>query len=269
MNYDQDVIRIQLLEVLSQSNGSYGIHLHQIHQMMYDKYKGNASPDLREILHDELFQMIAEGLVRPETRSNYTEGTVRWQFFELTTYGKKLLKNRGEHPYFVKEYLSRLTQILPLDSVLDTVIEFYVRESVELNRIGRFTPSVVMLGVASERAIDMLCEAVLESLNSDSRERFRKVVDGRSMKVKVDELCKKIEANTLPSDLKDGLDHIIWGFVTILRKHRNDFGHPSAVVATKDDALSYLQCFPQYLKRVYMLIEYYQNNNRQNEEVSL
>jgi hypothetical protein len=269
MEYDRDCLRLQILEQINRCfNKDNGTYLNELDHCIYALYKGKESNGLRHAYLEALFSMIAEGLVMPHVRVNSEIGEIRWQSFGLTEYGRKILEAKGDHPYFVSEYLSRITQILPMGSVLDSVIEFYVKESVELNRIGRYTPSVVMLGVASERAVDLLCEAVLESLAHDSREKFRKVVDGRNMKVKVDELCKKIDAVTLPSNLKDGIDHILRGFVTILRKHRNDFGHPSAVVATKDDALSYLLCFPQYLKRIYMLIEYYQNNNHQNEKVS-
>lgn len=260
MEYDRELIRLQLLEIVDHASTSYGVHLHQIHTMIYEKYKGSESPELREIVFEELFVMVSEGMIRPETRANNREGTIRWQYFEPTNYGREVLRYKGAHPYFVKAYLNRIVESTPAGGKVDIVVEFYVRESAELARIGKYTSSVVMLGVASERIVDLLCDAVLGVLQQKAKSDFAKVMDNQSIKKKVDKVADIVQSTCTDKILLDGFDHIFKGFVTLLRKARNDYGHPNVIQATKGEATAYLATFPEYLKRLNKIIKYYEES---------
>ena len=47
---------------------------------------------------------------------------------------------------------------------------------------------------------------------------------------------------------------------SIIRSHRNDAGHPSGNVVQREHLYAYLVTFPEYLKKVYSLIDWLNAN---------
>ena len=139
----------------------------------------------------------------------------------------------------------------------------YVKESLLTFLAGRYLAATVMLGVASERCVDLLIDSYLNAIaNATQRQAVERKVKraGRSVKRRFDTLRGELIALALPSDLGDALDIQLSGVFTLIRYSRNDAGHPTGQAIDRDVAHGNLLLFPQYCKRVYGLINYFQTN---------
>ncbi len=109
----------------------------------------------------------------------------------------------------------------------------------------------------------MLIEAYTDAIaDANKKSTFVKKVDqtGRSVKVRFDALRNDLLVLNLPTELKDALDIQISGIFTLIRYSRNDAGHPTGQAVDRDMAHGNLLLFPQYCKRVYELIGYFNKN---------
>jgi hypothetical protein len=162
-------------------------------------------------------------------------------------------------PHAPDRYLEKLQQ--RVGQTLDDIVLTYVRESLLTFLAGRHLAATVMLGVASERCVDLLVKAYLSAIADANRKAaFERKVKraGRSVKRRFDALRKELLALTLPAELGDALDIQLSGIFTLIRYSRNDAGHPTGRTVDRDVAHGNLLLFPQYCKRVYDLIDYFQ-----------
>ena len=126
---------------------------------------------------------------------------------------------------------------------------------------GRYFAATVVLGVASERCVDLLIEAYSNALPAgNQREQFQRKVKqaGRSVKRRFDILRDSLLNTDLPPNLGNALDIQLSGTFTVIRYSRNDAGHPTGLAIDRDTAYGNLLLFPQYCKRVYGLIRHFQ-----------
>ncbi len=256
-NYDRELLRMQILESM-QSKAAYGHMLHNIRDHVIPKYPiEKRGEKLRDRIFEEVFSLLSDGLIQPYLHISQGSVVPKWESFQLTTYGKYIIEKKAEHPYFEREYLKRLSSMVPESMELDEVVMFYAKESVQLFRQDFHTSSVVMLGVASEQVVELIGRAILNTLSDKTKGDFRKVLEHRNVKDKIDRVFELFQSTCDDSAIKDFFDHTFRGFVTLLRKSRNDYGHPSGTSATRDEALEYLNTFPQYIRRMYQVIQYY------------
>jgi len=142
---------------------------------------------------------------------------------------------------------------------LDQIVEAYVTESLQTFLLGCHLASAVMLGVASERCIDLLTESYLGAIADAEHQRsFQRRLKraGRSIKRRFDALRSELIGPSLPTDLRDALDIQLSGVFTLIRYTRNEAGHPTTQEVDRLEAHGNLLLFPQYCKRVYDLIEH-------------
>lgn len=60
----------------------------------------------------------------------------------------------------------------------------------------------------------------------------------------------------LNDDLKDGLPNILLGVFEMIRAERNDAGHPTGRIPTREVVFANITVFRGYVKRVYELIDW-------------
>lgn len=265
--YDTELLRKQILEAM-QGDSYWGYRLHELRDRVYSNYPSeDHSKKLMHLIFEESFRMVSEGLIRPNLHFP-GDGSVKpqWEAFQLTSYGRMVVEGKSEHPAFVDDYIKRLRTMTPDEIMLDEVVEFYARESAQLFRHEFYASSVVMLGVASEQIVDMVGSAILETLKEPTKGKFRKVMNHRSVSDKIDTIRSTFESSCTDQELRDFFDHSFTGFVTLLRKSRNEYGHPSGTSTTRDEALEYLYTYPQYIKRMYQVIHYYSNRRMEGPE---
>jgi hypothetical protein len=178
----------------------------------------------------------------------------------LTNAGRAAARDEYPNPDSVEEYLERLRTRAP--SASQTVLQ-YTREAA-MSYINRcFLASAVMLGVASEAAFLELAQSFGNWLPSGQREEFLKIVSGpRNYLVKFSEFRKRVEPikPKLPDELSDAMSLTFDSVLDLLRVYRNDAGHPTGRLITRDDAFINLQMFARYVERLYSFKVFFDAN---------
>lgn len=209
-------------------------------------------------IEDIFWDLIIEGLVRPGLEDGVNQG-LPW--YHVSEHGKNVLTNQPPQPYDPDGYLTEIRAIPNIDEVIIS----YLEESLKAFRIHCHLSSAITLGCASEKAFLLLIEACKASI-SDSTERsnFEKKTDTLAIKRKHDEFRKILETKIvpdLPKELKENLDTYLIGLFSIIRSTRNDAGHPSGKEIRREHLYAHLVTFPNYLKKVYDLIDWLNNKN--------
>ena len=129
---------------------------------------------------------------------------------------------------------------------LDPVVEQYYLESLRTCQTGSYISSVICLGAASERTINCLAEALVQSIpqcknDIDSKHSISALT--RHLLDNAADLFKSLDA-TLRNELKEKLK----GLANIYRLNRNEAGHPSNVEQDWDrcEQECYLSQFRRY-----------------------
>ena len=208
-------------------------------------------------VEDIIWDLIIEGIVRPGLGDGINNG-LPW--YHISEYGKAVIKTQPSQPYDPDGYLATVRAIPDIDDV----ILIYLEESLKAFRIHCLLSSVITLGCASEKAILILintCEIAI--INPKDKVDFAKKTDTISIKRKHDEfqnILKNKIIPALPKDIKENLDNYLTGIFSIIRNHRNDAGHPTGKLIPREHLYTYLVAFPEYLKKVYSLIDWLNKN---------
>lgn len=198
-----------------------------------------------------------------------TQGVLGWglnfynsepPFLHISEYGKTVIESSKPQPYDPEGYLKYLrTQV----SNVDDIIIAYITEAVQTLRTNNVLSAAVMVGVASERAFNLLLDALLSStLVGKSRSNLERLKERTNLKQKFDEVKKVIvqHRKNLPNDLEENLDSNLDGIFSLIRVTRNDAGHPTGKTISREQVFVNLQLFVPYCKCVYELIDFLKKN---------
>ena len=206
-----------------------------------------------------LWDLIIEGIIRP----GLNDGTNNdLPFFHVTEKGDEVLRNGTATPYDPDEYMKRLCNSI---SNIDNVIITYLNECLSTFRIGSMLSSTITLGVASEKAFLLLIDACANAISDPNRKaKFIKDTQGKMIKRQHDEFMKIYQGRLrglFPGDINDDFDTTVNGIFTMIRNYRNDAGHPTGRIVSREVVYANIQVFPTYLKKVYSAIEWLSNNS--------
>lgn len=196
------------------------------------------------------------------------EGVVMWglnrsnmapPFMSVTIYGRKILEGEDIIPHDPEGYIKTFKDKVP---DVDQLILTYLVESVQTFRTNNLLASAVMLGVASEAAFNHLFDALIQSLTGPKKEKFEKLRENISTKIKFDEMMKEVERikSNLPAEIKENIDSELSGIFNLIRYQRNDTGHPTGKPMTRDEMFVSLRLFIIYCSKLYKLMNWLQNN---------
>jgi len=206
---------------------------------------------------DIMWDFIIEGIIRPGL--GIDSGNSELPFFHVTAYGRQQIEHGTSSPHDPDGYLQRLRNDVPN---LDGVVLTYLNECMRTFRIGCLLSSAVTLGCASEKALLLLIDAYATARPPTEEARFRKKTAGRFIKTQFEEFNKMLNGHLrplLPRELEDGLTNILLGVFEMIRTERNDAGHPTGKIPSRDVLFANISVFPGYLKRVYDLIDWLQS----------
>jgi|Deesub1362A_J573_1020465.scaffolds.fasta_scaffold03420_7 hypothetical protein len=245
-------LRAFVLEALRQEPSTQFGNVHRKVRDLAPDYNGPRD-DL--IVREIIWELLVQGVLAP----GINRVNLEFPWIHVTGYGMECLNANTILPHDPDGYLERLQQ--QVGRPLDDIVLTYVRESLLTFLAGHYLAATVLLGVASERCIDLLIETYLSAIaDANRRATFKKKVKqaGRSVKRRFDALRDELLALALPLELQDALDIQLSGIFTLIRYSRNDAGHPTGRTVDRDVAYGNLLLFPQYCKRAYDLIDYFQ-----------
>lgn len=217
-------------------------------------------PQLREReLVAELWDCLTDRLVYLAADSRNSFGNWDWL---LTHRGLRLASSTTDYePDDADSYLKALDNQVP---DLDSLIKIYVREALGSYSAECYLASAVMLGVASERAFQLLGEAFADWLPGEESARFRDVFNKprQTYISKFLEFRRRIEParGRLPDEFSDNMSLMLDSVLDLLRITRNEAGHPTGRRVDSDEAYIHLQMFGRYLKKLYALRAFFLTN---------
>jgi len=185
----------------------------------------NAERQLKDQISEVVWGLILEGVLAPGTG---------WQspnlpFLRLTEYGKKCVAAGDVLPHDPDDYLARLKQLCPS---IDGLTLLYLGEALQTFRAGNHLATAVMIGVAAEPTLLRLVESVHQSLDTPQKQaKFEQATKGKPIKKQHWELLARLRspARPLPATLTDVLHQHLGGIYDLIRRTRNDAGHPQGV----------------------------------------
>lgn len=216
--------------------------------------QGTGRRRLAYLAQDVLWEFMIQGIIAPGL--NVHNPNFPW--FRITEYGEKVLLEKEFLPHDPTGYLVRFRSEI---ENFDPVVESYLSESLNCFTRGSLVASIVMLGVASERAFLLLCNAFLNAIaNSAEKTKFQKILANIAIKPKMDWVFNKIQViqSNSPRPLPDNVNIMLGAIFDFIRCQRNDLGHPQEKPpkVTRDDAYVNLRIFPSYYKISLQIIDY-------------
>jgi hypothetical protein len=227
----------------------------------YVEYIGDPGDGRKRLVflaQDVLWEFMIQGIIAPGL--NVSNPNLPW--FHITEHGKKVLAKEELLPHDPTGYLDRFRKEIKNP---DKTVEAYLSESLNCFTRGNFIASIVMFGVASERAFLILCDSLLNTI-TDTKEKlkFQKILEQRAIKPKMDWVLNKIQViqSGSPRPLPDNVNIMLASIFDFIRCQRNDLGHPQETLpkVTKEDAYVNLRIFPNYFKMVNEVSDYLKKN---------
>jgi hypothetical protein len=181
---------------------------------------------------------------------------------ELTKRGREWVDAQEPIPELPAEYLNALQRMVP---ALDEVVREYVVEGLGSFEHDRFRAAAVMIGAASEKALYMLAEKMLDAISTPKwKENFNTALKRRDLAELFERMKDALRhANNLPGrpfEIFDGgHDHLV-SLIRAVQVQRNNAVHPmNEKISDETVRLSYL-AFPYALQKIEQLREWFLNN---------
>lgn len=227
----------------------------------------------RSVLFDHvqmiMWQLLPQGiLVWGLADHNYgMPQNDKYPFYRLTEYGKKSVIDSGSksQPYDPDGFLTEFKRLVP--EAHPIVLE-YLEEAVRAFNAACYKSAAVMLGAASEKMTLTLCDAFEQSItDTTKRTKFAKDSDGISVSRKFDALKERLDLMVGAKKFKDHHDlrgtirHDLPSVSELIRRCRNDAGHPDIPAQTDPDTVFLtLRVFAEHARRLYELLRYFDSN---------
>lgn len=199
--------------------------------------------------HEEIvgivWDLVVQGVV------TFTSQGYPW--LRTTEYGKKVVEEEGPVPYDPSGYLGH---IKTKASGISFLALEYLQEAIKCFRGGAYKATAVMLGVASE-------EAFLQLIFSFEIKYNVKIIPEtyKPFQQLREDFKNKFEPkkNELPADVKNNIEQTLNGIYDLIKKGRDDSGHPTGIDISRDEILASFSVLPLYFERVYKIINFYNN----------
>jgi hypothetical protein len=195
-----------------------------------------------ELLRQVIWEFIVAGIIAPGNGLHSSGANL--PFFSITDFGRVVLSAERAIPHDPDGYLAEIHRMGK--TCVDAVVNGYIQEALCCFSRGCFAASVLLLGVAAE-AVVKACELIVnasadpalrkgyESIPDVAKQRHRWLVD------RYNALPSKVRREGLP----DGLDVTLASAYDLIRRQRNDLGHPQAIppAVNRQHAFVFFQVF--------------------------
>jgi len=268
MDHSFEEIRSVILDILAgREKARYGpsqfAHLKAGVAEVFQRREGSATqqsmvgstPQLscadRETVREAFWELFRQGVIM----IGADDANQKFPFFSVTTYGKRVLD--GADPYFffdAESYENRIRQEIP--DIDDTTL-VYLKEAMQAFRAGCIFSCSVMLGVATEHAFLTLMETI--DNNPAHAATYASVSQVWMILTKVNRFKTILDQNlgSLPRDVREDLDVHFSSILSVIRNYRNQSGHPTGKIISREQAYVLMQLFIPYCKKIYQLCDHF------------
>lgn len=170
-------------------------------------------------------------------------------FFRVTAVGRKMLEG---NPYFFHDLSSYEQVVREQVPDIDDVTLLYLKEAMQAFLSGCLLSSAVMVGVATEHRFELMLGLAASGPNAGLiepilRERFAL----RRINRFKDLVAAHVEL--LAEDTREDLDTNLLGVMSLIRNQRNEAGHPSGRVPSREQCYVLLNLFGACAKKMSQL----------------
>jgi len=180
-------------------------------------------------------------------------------FFHVSANGKRIIES--QEAYFFHDLSSYETVIKENIPSIDGTTLIYLKEAMQSFLSGCVLASSVMLGVATEHTFLKLLETIKR--NNTYGTTFQKVFEQKTLLHKLNKFRNKLdeEINSkripLTSEIKEDLETNFLGIIAIIRNFRNESGHPTGNIISREQCYVILNLFIPYCKKMYQLMDFF------------
>ena len=199
-------------------------------------------------------ELYLERIIVPGTVGLCSSGAMQWPWYQITDHGQRFLETREYSPYDPDGYLRRLKEEIP--DVDETIVR-YVEESLQCLRMDCLLAAAVTIGCASEKAMLLLIEQFGGAISDPAKkEEYEKRTSTWIISQKYKAFRKSLDsvAEDLPKELRDPLESQLDGTFNLIRRTRNDAGHPSGEPVARETMRAGQVVFPDFCRYVYKLM---------------
>jgi hypothetical protein len=204
-----------------------------------------SAPD-RELFLEVFWDLFRQGIIT----LGFNDSNREFPFCRLSRFGKQIADHQDTYFFHdVSSYANLITEQIP---EIDPVTLLYLKEALQAFRSGCILSATVMLGVATEHTFLLVLEA---AETGPRKAEFASVFKERSLLPKFNKFRRIIDAkpDMLTSDVREDLDTQFAGILSIIRGFRNESGHPTGKLISREQIYVLLNLFPPYCKKMYML----------------
>lgn len=205
----------------------------------------------REIFLEVFWDLFRQGIIT----LGLNDSNPNFPFFRVSSAGQYILA--GQQPYFFHDLSSYERVIIAHIPTIDPITLIYLKEAMQAFLSGCLLSSSVMLGVATEHSFLKLLETIEN--NPSHSTTYRNVFEKKTILQKFNKFKSILEQNSaaLSSQLKEDLDTNLAGILSMIRNFRNESGHPSGRIISREQAYILLQLYIPCCKRIYDLTEHF------------
>lgn len=178
---------------------------------------------------------------------------------ELTERGRQWVDEQEPIPELAAEYITALERMVPN---LDQVVREYVVEGLGSFEHERFRAAAVMIGAASEKALYMLAEKMLDAISLPNwKKNFGLPLKRRDLPELFLQMKNVLKhAGDLPNrpfEIFDGgQDHLI-SLIRAVQVQRNDAVHPMNEKVSDETVRLFYLAFPHALQKIEQLRDWF------------
>jgi hypothetical protein len=180
-------------------------------------------------------------------------------WFRISNFGKSILEN--QNPYFFHDLSSYEAVIKQNIPDIDQVTLLYLKEAMQAFMSGCMLSSSVMLGVAAEHSFEKLLELIAG--NPKYETIYKSVNKERSILPKLNKFKTVLDQDIgkFTPEIREDLDTNFSGIIAIIRNFRNESGHPSGKIISREQCYILLQLFIPYCRKIYQLKKFFQETD--------
>jgi hypothetical protein len=228
----------------------------QIRRSMPAFQFAEAPQPLQELAIEAFFYLIRNGYAVEKSSIPAINLTLpRSEQYRWTERGTRWIEGEQPVPESVDQYLKFLrSRVIPLDEI----IEQYIVDALKAFERQAYFASAVMLGAASEKALYLLAESMLDSLeDGNERKKLRELLyKDRSILKLLEHVRKAVSdypASKIappPYEVTEAANNYLVTIADAIRVQRNDAVHPEKGSVSEASVRLLLVAFPYALQKM-------------------
>lgn len=195
------------------------------------------------LMLEVMWQLIIQGVITPGINAP----NPALPYFRITSYGQKVLEEERFVPHDPVGYLIEIKKVTK--TAVGQGALPYIEEALRCFTSGCNTAATMMVGIAAEAVFLGLCSVVAAKLKNaadqQALDRLQWVKPKHRWILDKFQALPQAERKKLP----ESLDVTLTSLYELIRKQRNEIGHPSDKPPdiSRDLAFVYLRMFPTYV----------------------